>query len=345
MAEEAPRAPAASTAGGRDRRPSRLFVRTAVAALVLALLAVVPVVATIAGQPFYLALVSRMMIFALAAVGLNLVLGYGGMVSLGHSLYIGVGAYAVGILSYYGVGNGYVHLTVALSVGMVLSLLVGLVCLRASGVGFIMITLAFAQMFYFLAVSLKQFGGDDGYAIPTRSTFGVVNLNDPTVFYYVVYALLIATLFAMHRLVHSRFGMVLRGSKVNERRMRALGFPVVTFRLVAYMLSAAICVIAGVLLANLTRFVAPSYMQWTVSGDILLMAVLGGVGTLIGPVIGAIVWLALEELLGSFAIPLPWALDEFVRSHWLALLGIFVVVVTLTLKRGLYGTLLQRERR
>jgi len=160
-----------------------------------------------------------------------------------------------------------------------------------------------------------------------------------------VYALLIATLFAMHRLVHSRFGMVIRGSKVNERRMRALGFPVVTFRLMAYMLSAAICVIAGVLLANLTRFVAPSYMQWTVSGDILLMAVLGGVGTLIGPVVGAIVWLALEELLGSFAIPLPWALDEFVRSHWLALLGIFVVAVTLTLKRGIYGSILERGQR
>jgi branched-chain amino acid transport system permease protein len=111
------------------------------------------------------------------------------------------------------------------------------------------------------------------------------------------------------------------------------------------VLSAAICVIAGVLLANLTRFVAPSYMQWTVSGDVLLMVVLGGVGTLIGPVVGAIVWLALEELLGSFAIPLPWALDEFVRSHWLALLGIFVVVVTLTLKRGLYGSLLERGRR
>jgi branched-chain amino acid transport system permease protein len=325
--------------------PSLLSARTVVAALVLALLALVPVAASITGQPFYVTLVSRMMIFALAAVGLNLVLGYGGMVSLGHSLYIGVGAYAVGILSYHGIGNGYVHLSVALAVGLLLSLLVGLVCLRASGVGFIMITLAFAQMFYFLAVSLKQYGGDDGYALPARSAFGVVDLNNTIDFYYVAYAVLLATLFAMHRLVHSRFGMVIRGSKVNERRMRALGFPVVMFKLGAYVLSAAICVIAGVLLANLTRFVAPSYMQWTVSGDILLMAVLGGVGTLIGPVIGAIVWLALEELLGSFAVPLPGGMDEFVRSHWLALLGIFVVVVTLTLKHGLYGSFAERRRR
>jgi branched-chain amino acid transport system permease protein len=288
-------------------------------------------------------LVSRMLIFALAAVALNLVLGFGGMVSMGHSLYIGVGAYAVGILSFHGIGNGYVHVLVALGAGAVLATLIGLVCLRTTGVAFIMITLAFAQMFYFLMVSLKQYGGDDGYPLSGRSDFGVVDLDNGIVLYYVILALLALVLCAFHRLVHARFGMVLRGTRVNERRMRALGFSTFTYRLVAYVISALVCVLAGVLLANLTRFVSPSYMQWTVSGDILLMVVLGGVGTLMGPVIGAIVWLTLEEVLGSLAIGLPFGADEWVRNHWMAVLGLFVVIVTLVLKQGLYGYLVERH--
>ncbi len=321
----------------------RVTLRQGVAAAILVGLGLVPVIAWATGQAFYVTLVSRMMIFALAAVALNLILGYGSLVSLGHALYIGVGAYAVGICSYYGITNGFVHLAVALGAGLVIAVLTGLVCLRASGVGFIMITLAFAQMFYFLAISLKQYGGDDGYAVPARSAFGALNLADNTVLYYVILAVLALVLLLFHRLVHARFGMVLRGCKSNERRMRALGFPTLTYKLIAYVVSALVCVLAGVLLANLTRFVAPSYMQWTVSGDILLMVVLGGVGTLMGPVAGAVVWLSLEELLTSFDLGLPWGIDEFVRNHWLAVLGLFVVVVTLALKQGLYGVLVERD--
>jgi branched-chain amino acid transport system permease protein len=336
-------APYVSAVATDGAKLPRLSARVWVACAVIALLGMVPVVAALAGQPFYVTLVSRMMIFALAALGLNLILGYGAMVSFGHALYIGVGAYAVGIMSFHGISNGYAHVAVALVAGLVLATVIGLVCLRASGVAFIMITLAFAQMFYFLAVSLKQYGGDDGYAIATRSNFGMIDIGNNTVLYYVIYAVLMLTLFVFSRLIHARFGMVLRGSKANERRMRAMGFPTLGFKLIAYVISALVCVLAGVFLANLTRFVSPSYMQWTVSGEILLMAVLGGVGTLVGPIVGACVWLTLEEILSSINLGLPWGLDEFVRNHWLGVLGIVVIVVAVALKEGLYGYLVERD--
>jgi branched-chain amino acid transport system permease protein len=314
------------------------------AAALIAALGLVPLASALGGQSFYVTLVSRMMVFALAALGLNLVLGYGAMVSFGHAMYIGVGAYAVGILSAHGIGNGWVHLAAALAVGAVLATVIGAVCLRVTGVAFIMITLAFAQMVYFLAVSLKQYGGDDGYGLPARSDFGLgAGLDNDVVLYYVIYGLLMATLFAFHRLVHSRFGMVLRGSKVNERRMRALGFDTPQFKLTAYVISALVCVLAGLLLANLTRFMSPSYLQWSTSGELVLMVVLGGVGTLVGPIVGAVVWLSLEELLSSFQLGLPWGLDGLVRDHWLGVLGFFVIVVTLVLKDGLYGHLVRRD--
>ncbi|SEB05611.1 branched-chain amino acid ABC transporter permease [Variovorax sp. YR216] len=311
----------------------------------LVALAVVPLVSLLAGQSYYVTLVSRMMVFALAALGLNLVVGYGGMVSFGHALYVGVGAFAVGILSFHGIGNGWVHLAVALGAGAVLATLIGLVCLRVNGIAFIMITLAFAQMMYFAAVGLKQYGGDDGYALPARSDFGVLNLENDVALYYVIFALLAVTLLAFHRLVNARFGMLLRGCRTNERRMRALGYDTVRARLVAYVISALVCVLAGMLLANLARFVSPSYMQWSVSGELIVMAVLGGTGSLLGPVLGAIVWLALEELLSSGAWGLPGDLEALLKTHWLGVLGIVVVLVTLTLKQGLYGWLQQREQR
>ena len=321
----------------------RFSTRTWTAAALVVLLGIVPLLSAWTGQSFYVTLVSRIMIFALAASGLNLVLGYGAMVSFGHALYIGFGAYAVGILSFHGISNGYVHLAVALGAGLMVATVIGLVCLRASGVAFIMITLAFAQMFYFMVVSLKQYGGDDGYGISRRSAFGLIDIDDNVVLYYVIYAILMLTLLGFSRLVQSRFGMVLRGCKSNERRMKALGFPTLAFKLIAYVLSALVCILAGVLLANLTRFVTPSYMQWSVSGELVIMVVLGGMGTLVGPIVGAVVWLALEELLSSFGVGLPWGIDDFVRGHWLGLLGIFVIAVALSLRQGLYGYLVGRD--
>lgn len=318
-------------------------IRRSSAVALIALLALVPVFSHLLGQSFYVTLVSRMMIFALAATGLNLVMGYGAMVSFGHALYLGVGAYAVGVLSFHGIGNGWVHLAVALGGGAVLATVIGLVCLRAKGVGFIMITLAFAQMFYFLAVSLKQYGGDDGFNLDARSRFDGIDLDNNVVLYYVIFTTLVAVLLGLHRLVNARFGMVLRGCRSNERRMQALGFPTLQVKLTAYVISALVCVLAGALLANMTRFVSPSYMQWAVSGDLVVIVVLGGLGTLIGPVVGAVLWLSLEEVFSSFHTGWPM-LDDLVRNHWLGLLGILAVLVALKLKDGIYGGIAARRK-
>ena len=314
----------------------------AFAVVLLAGLALVPLFAAWLNEPFWVTLFTRILVFALAAMGLNLVLGFGAMVSFGHAMYLGLGAYAVGILSYHGVDSALVQLLAALGVGGVLALAVGAICLRTSGMAFIMITLAFAQMLYFLAVSLREYGGDDGMQLKGRSLLGPLDLDNPTVLYYLAYALLLAVLFAFWRLVHSRFGMVLRGCRSNERRMASMGFPTLRYKLSAYVISALVCVLAGMLMANLTRFVAPSYMAWTVSGELIVMTVLGGLGTLIGPIAGATALLLLEEALSSLKVGVPW-IDSVINQHWLALIGIFIVLVVLVLKQGIYGWLVARD--
>jgi branched-chain amino acid transport system permease protein len=312
------------------------------AVLLLAGLALVPLLAAWLDQPFWVTLFTRILIFALAAMGLNLVLGFGAMVSFGHAMYLGIGAYAVGILSYHGVDSGLLQLGVALAVGGLVALGVGAICLRTSGMAFIMITLAFAQMLFFLAVSLREYGGDDGMQLKGRSLLGPLDLNNPTVLYYLAYALLLAVLLAFWRLVHARFGMVLRGCRSNERRMSSMGFPTLRYKLSAYVISALVCVLAGMLMANLTRFVAPSYMAWTVSGELIVMTVLGGLGTLIGPIAGATALLLVEEALSSLKLGVPWV-DNLINQHWLALIGIFIVLVVLVLKQGIYGWLVVRK--
>jgi branched-chain amino acid transport system permease protein len=307
--------------------------RYVVATLLLAGLALVPVISAAIGQPFYVTLFTRVVIFALAAVGLNLILGYGAMVSFGHAMYIGIGAYAVGILAHHGIGNGWLQIGVALVVGLMVAVVIGFICLRTSGMAFIMITLAFAQMFYFLCISLKQYGGDDGLTISARSDFGLFSLASNTALYYFALALLFACLVLFQRLVHSRFGMVLRGCRSNERRMAALGFPTLRYKLTAYVISAQVCVVAGVLLANLTKFAAPSYMAWQASGDLIVMIVLGGMGTLVGPVAGAVALLIFEEILAGWT------------THWMIVLGPVIVLIVLTAKKGVYGFLVDRGSR
>jgi branched-chain amino acid transport system permease protein len=331
--------PATAPTQARRVTPPRLF-----AALLLLGLGLVPLWAHLADEPFLVTLFTRILIFALAAVGLNLVLGFGAMVSFGHAMYLGIGAYAVGILSFHGIDNGWVQLAAALGVGTAVALAVGAIVLRTSGMAFIMITLAFAQMLYFLAVSLRDYGGDDGLPLNGRSDFGLLDLNDNTALYYLAYALLLAVLVVFGRLIDARFGMVLRGCKSNERRMATLGFPTFRYKLSAYVLSALVCVIAGMLMANLTRFIAPSYMAWTVSGELIVMTVLGGLGTLIGPVAGATALLLVEEAFSSLKLGVPW-LDDVINQHWLALIGLFIVFVVLVLKQGVYGWLVARERR
>lgn len=318
---------------------AKFTFRTAGPVLLLLALASVPLISAAVGQNYYVTFFARVLILALAAVGLNLILGYGGLVSLGHALYIGLGVYAVGILSTHGISNGWAHLAVALLAAAVFATVTGLVCLRTSGMAFIMITLAFAQMIYFLAVGLRNYGGDDGMAITQRSNFGIFSLTDTNVLYYVIFALLLLVLLGLRRLVNSRFGMVLRGCKSNERRMAALGFPTLRYKLAAYVISALICALAGVMLANLVLYMSPSYMQWQMSGELIVMIMLGGMGSLIGPVVGAVVLLVLEEILGSLQVGLPWGVDTFVNTHPMLVISLFIVVVALTMKQGLYGYL------
>jgi branched-chain amino acid transport system permease protein len=303
--------------------------RAVAVGLFLLCLGLLPVVAAAIGEPFYVTLAARILIFALAASGLNLVLGYGGLVSFGHALYVGLGAYVVGILSFHGVGSGWVHLAVTIALSGLVAFLTGLICLRTSGIAFIMITLAFAQMFFFLGVSLKQYGGDDGLQIAARSDFAPLSIQSNTGLYYLSLALLLATLYLSWRLVHARFGRVLRGAKSNVRRMRVLGFPVLRYQVAAYAVSGIICGVAGLLLANLTRFASPAYMFWTVSGDLIVMVMLGGIATILGPLVGATVYVILETILAGYT------------QHWMLILGPIIVLIALLAKRGLYGFLIR----
>jgi branched-chain amino acid transport system permease protein len=298
------------------------------------LLALVPPVADATGGHFYITVALRILIFALAATSLNLLLGYGGLVSFGHALYLGVGAYAVAILSFHGVTNGWMHLAATLALSAVIAFLTGLVCLRTSGIAFIMITLAFAQMFFFLATSLKYYGGDDGLALARRSDFEpLFSIQSNTGLYYVTAIVLLAMLYLSWRLVHSRLGRVLRGASLNARRMEALGFPVLRYRLAAYVLAGCVCGVAGLLLGNLARFASPAYMAWTVSGDLIVIIILGGVATIVGPLIGAIVYIILETVVAAYT------------QHWMVVLGPAILLVALFARRGLYGFFLAWERR
>lgn len=300
--------------------------RGVAALMCLAALALVPVVASAADAPYYVGLFARVMVFAIAAVSLDLILGYGGLVSFGHAAYLGIGAYAVGILSFHGIGNGFVHFAVALAAASTAALLIGFVSLRTSGVYFIMITLAFSQMVYFLGASLNQYGGDDGLTIRRHSDFGsVLDLGNPQILYYFVLATLVLLLFLGNRIVRSRFGVLLQGTRSNERRMIALGFPTFRYKLTAFVIAGAVCGLAGALFANLTLFVSPSIMHWTRSGEILMMVILGGIGTLFGPVLGAAAYLLLESVLARWS------------EHWQAILGPLLILVVLFSKSGLLG--------
>jgi branched-chain amino acid transport system permease protein len=297
-------------------------------AVLLAMLALVPVYANLASEPFLMTFMSRVLVFALAAISLNMILGYGGMVSFGHALYMGLGAYCVGIMASHGIANGWLQVIVTMLACALVGLLTGLISLRTTGIAFIMITLAFAQMFYYLFVSLKPYGGDDGMSLEMRSNFTFLDLSSAMTLYYVALLAVVSALYVCARTVDSRFGMVLRGCRLNERRMKALGFATTRYKLLAYVWSCMLCGMAGVLYANLTGFTSPAYLAWTVSGELIVMVVLGGMGTIFGPLVGALTLLVSEEILKAMT------------DHWMAILGPLIVLVVLTAKRGLYGYLL-----
>jgi branched-chain amino acid transport system permease protein len=310
-----------------------LNVRNVAIALFVAGLALVPIYSATTGNAFPLTLFTRIVIEALAATSLNLILGYGGMVSFGHAAYLGIGGYAVGILAYHDIYSGFVQWPVAILASALIALAIGALCLRTRGVYFIMITLAFAQMIYYVAAGLDQYGGDDGLTIYRRSQFaGLVDLSDKNKFYYLCLALLLASLYATWRLVNSRFGMVIAGSRSNDRRMRAIGFPTYRYRLAAFVIAGTLCGLAGALLANNADFVSPAVMHWTRSGDLIVMVVFGGMGSLLGPLIGAIALLALEYLLSR------------VTEYWQIVLGPLLLLVVLYGRGGIAGLLARTDR-
>jgi len=302
--------------------------RAIVLAAGLVLLAAVPPLAALANQPFYLDLVRRVMIFAIAALSLNLILGYGGMISFGHAAYLGVGAYAVGVLAHYGINNGYLQWALAIGASALVALAIGAVSIRTSGVYFIMITLAFTQMLYYLGISIAEYGGDDGMRLAVKSQFpGLVDLNDANAFYYLVLAILVLALFLGQRLVDSRFGMVIRAAKSNEVRTRSIGFSPYPYRLAAFVIAGAVCGLAGALLVNHTAYLTPEFMNWTRSGELMFMVILGGMASIAGPVLGAFALLLVEDALSGWT------------QHWQLVLGPLLVLSVLFLRRGLAGLL------
>jgi branched-chain amino acid transport system permease protein len=312
---------------------ARITPRNAAVAALLVILALVPAYCALTGSTFALSLFTRIVIFALAAVALNLVMGFGGMVSFGHAAFLGLGGYTVGILAKEGIGSGFVQWPLALVVSGLFALGVGALSLRTRGVYFIMITLAFAQMAYYVASGLDRYGGDDGLTIYHRSTFGgVIDPSNKTQFYYLCLALLIAAVYLVSRLVNSRFGLVIQGARSNERRMRAIGFPTFRYKLACFVISGVLCGLAGVLLANHTDFISPAIMHWTRSGDLIVMAVLGGMGTVMGPAIGAVTLLLLEEGLSR------------VTEYWPIILGPLILLVVLFARGGIDGLLARLGR-
>ncbi|HUG79775.1 MAG TPA: branched-chain amino acid ABC transporter permease [Burkholderiales bacterium] len=305
--------------------------------LLVSVLAALPPVATLLGEAFYIDLVRRIMIFAIAAISLNLILGYGGMVSFGHAAYLGVGGYAVAIFGFYGIDDGFLQWGTAIGASALVALAIGAVSIRTSGIYFIMITLAFTQMLYYLGISIEEYGGDDGIRIKTRSQFPLIDLGDGLQFYYLVLVLMLGAVYLTHRIVNSRFGMVLRAAKSNEARSRAIGFSPYLYRLAAFVIAGAMGGLAGALLANHTNYLTPDIMHWTRSGEIMFMVILGGMGTSAGPVLGSFALLLLEDILAN------WRDPRWIGEHWQVILGPLLVLAVLFFRRGLAG-LFERRR-
>ena len=305
-----------------------LNLRAVVVILLLLALVLLPVYVEFTGSRFLLTLFTRIVILALAAVSLNLILGYGGMMSFGHAAYLGIGGYSVGILAFEGVTSGFVQWPVALMVSALFALVIGALSLRTRGVYFIMITLAFAQMAYYIVAGLARYGGDDGLTIEKRSQFfPPLNLSNKMQFYYLCLALLFASIYLVWRIVNSRFGLAVQGARSNDTRMRAIGFPTYRYKLTCFVIAGTLCGLSGALLANHTDFVSPAMMYWTRSGDLIIMVVLGGMGSTFGPLFGAVALLVLEEVLSG------------ITEYWQIILGPLLLLVVLFARGGIDGLL------
>jgi len=288
--------------------------------------AALPFFAALKAEAYVLSLVTRVMIFAIAALALDLLVGYGALVSFGHAAFVGLGAYAVGILGAHGVHDALISLPVALAVSALFAWATGIVCLRTKGVYFIMITLAFGQMVFFIATSLAPYGGDDGLTIRVRSTLaGLPILANDRALYYTCLVCLLGAYLLCRALIASRFGRVYRGARENAQRLGTIGFEVYRFQLVMYVIPAMLAGLAGFLLGNATDFVSPAFMSWQRSCDLLIMVILGGIGTLNGAIVGAAAFLLTEEWLSGLT------------EHWKVVFGPLLVLVAVFARGGLIG--------
>jgi branched-chain amino acid transport system permease protein len=301
----------------------RLVAVLALAALLLAL----PLLA----EKYYVQFATKILIMAIFAMSLDLLVGYAGLVSLGHAAFYGLGAYALALLSpQYAGANLWTSLPLAVGVAAAAALAIGSLALRTSGVYFIMVTLAFAQMLYFVFHDTKFAGGSDGMYIYVRPVAAILgwqpfSLEDIRHFYYATLALAAGTFVALAVLLRSPFGKVISGIRVNEHRMRSLGYATFRYKLVCFAIAGGLAGLAGYLAAAQHGNVNPDMMGWHLSGGGLMMVILGGMGTLTGPVVGAVAMLALEVAF------------QGVTKHWQLLMGGFIVLVALFLPRGLIG--------
>lgn len=317
--------------------------RAATIALLLAAIAF-PLAMQALDQAYYISFASRIMIYALAATSLNLILGYGGMISFGHAAFVGAGTYVAGIMIVEGMPGALIGWPLAMLLPGLLALAIGAVSLRTRGVYFIMITLAFAQMIYYLTVSMKAYGGEEGLTLPGRSTLPFVDLANDSNFYYAVLALLVLTLLLLNRLVSSRFGRVIEAIRENETRMEAIGFPTRRYKLACFVIAGAFGGLAGALLANHGSYVNPSILHWTQSGNLMIMVILGGVGFRYGGLIGALTLLGLEEFIANHKI--GWIADLYpnYQQHSLLGVGIVLLVIVLYAPQGIAGLFLRNKQ-
>ncbi|WP_195819011.1 branched-chain amino acid ABC transporter permease [Roseobacter sp. MH60115] len=310
------------------------------------MLPITALAALLLDEPFIITLATKVAILALAGVGLNIALGLGGLVSLGHAAFFGIGGYAMGILAHHaqtftplmeapflldGTKSMPVIWLVAVIAGACAALLIGALSLRTSGVYFIMITLAFGQMLYYFAISWPAYGGEDGLSIYVRNGFPGLNTLDPIQFFALCFALLALVLFCAGRLAAAPFGLALSAARQNPERVETVGLSPYRLRLLAFVISGAITALAGALFADLNRFVSPTMLSWQMSGEIMIFVILGGVGRLFGPVAGAALFILLEHVLGG--------LSDF----WHVYLGILLLLVVLFARGGMIGSLAGRE--
>ena len=314
--------------------------------LTLSLFVLIPAWAYMADEPFTITLMTRAAIFALAAVGLNLILGKGGFVSFGHAAFFGLGGYVMGILAWHaqnyspllewpllieGTNSMPVIWLLSIILSAFLALVIGAVSLKTSGVYFIMITLAFAQMMYYFSISWSAYGGEDGMSIYVRNEFPGLNTLDPIQFYFLCLMLLLASLWLVSSLIKSPFGLALNAARQSPQRVQAVGLDMHRLQLFAFVVSGAITGLAGALFADLNRFVSPNMFSWQLSGEFIVFIIIGGVGRLFGPVVGALVFVGLEHFLGG------------ISDFWHIYLGVILLLIVLFSKSGLIGLIAKKR--